>query len=80
VKGIDIDRLVVMDGGAGDGVANAANQKVNAAYKTLEGLGSALGIDIQQLLQNASRRIDPRAAVPAAVADYPVAKGTTSTK
>ena len=58
VKGIDIDRLVVMDSGSGDGVANAANQRINAAYKTLEGLGSALGIDIQQLLQNASRRVD----------------------
>jgi flotillin len=63
VKGIDIDRIVIMDGGAGDGVANAANQKINAAYKTLEGLGSALGIDIQTLLQNASKRIEPGATV-----------------
>lgn len=76
VKGIEIDRLVVMDGGSGDGVANAANQKVTAAYRTLEGLGSALGIDIQQLLQNASKRIEPAPSVPAAVADYPVAKTT----
>jgi flotillin len=73
VKGIDIDRIVIMDGAGGDGVANAANQKVNAAYKTLEGLGSALGIDIQQVLQNASRRIEA-APVPAAVADYPAVK------
>ena len=58
VKGIDIDRLVVMDSGSGDGVANAANQRINAAYKTLEGLGSALGIDIQQLLQNASKHVE----------------------
>jgi fructose-1,6-bisphosphatase len=58
VKGIDIDRLVVMDAGSGDGVANAANQRINAAYKTLEGLGSALGIDIQQLLQNASKQVE----------------------
>lgn len=77
VKGIEIDRLVVLDGGSGDGVANAANQRVNAAYKTLEGLGSALGIDIQQVLQNASRRLEPSGtaaavpAVPAAIADYP---------
>lgn len=74
VKGIDIDRIVIMDGGAGDGVANAANQKINAAYKTLEGLGSAMGIDIQTLLQNASKRVEPSATVPAKVADYPVAK------
>ena len=72
VKGIDIDRIVIMDGGSGDGVANAANQKINAAYKTLEGLGSAMGIDIQTLLQNASKRVEPAPTV--AVADYPVAK------
>jgi flotillin len=75
VKGIDIDRIVIMDGGGGDGVANAANQKINAAYRTLEGLGSAMGIDIQTLLQNASKRVEPSAA--AKVADYPVAKSTT---
>lgn len=74
VKGIDIDRIVVMDGGSGEGVANVANQKINAAYKTLEGLGSALGIDIQQVLQNASRRIEAPSSVPAAVADYPAVK------
>lgn len=56
VKGIEIDRLVVMDSGTGEGVGNAANQRVNAAYKTLEGLGSAFGIDIQQVLQGAARR------------------------
>jgi len=58
VKGIEIDRLVVMDGGAGDGVSNAANQRVNAAYRTLEGLGSAFGIDIQTVLQAAAKRVD----------------------
>ncbi len=57
VKGIDIDRLVVMDGGSGDGVANAANQRVTAALRTLEGLGSAFGVDIQSVLQGASRKM-----------------------
>jgi hypothetical protein len=60
-----------MDGGAGDGVANAANQRINAAYKTLEGLGSAFGIDVQQVLQSAAKRVSPP-AVPAEVANYPV--------
>src|SRR5688572_22779618 len=64
VKGIEIDRLVVMDGGSGDGVSNAANQRLNAAYRTLEGLGSAFGIDIQSVLQNAARRVESP-AVPA---------------
>lgn len=58
VKGIDIDRLVVLDSGTGEGVANAANQRINAAFQTLEGLGSAFGIDIQRLLQNAARRAE----------------------
>ncbi|HJU90112.1 MAG TPA: SPFH domain-containing protein [Gemmatimonadaceae bacterium] len=57
VKGIDIDRVVVMDSGSGEGVANAANQKVNAALRTLEGLGSAFGVDIQSVLQGASKRV-----------------------
>jgi flotillin len=77
VKGIDIDRLIVMDGGSGDGVSNAANQKITAAYRTLEGLGSALGIDIQQLLQNAARRVEPP-VVPASIADYTPPKTTAS--
>lgn len=64
VKGIEIDRLVVMDGGAGDGVANAANQRINAAYRTMEGLGSALGIDIQQVLQAAATRAGTKAVAP----------------
>jgi flotillin len=70
VKGIEIDRLVVMDGGAGDGVGNAATQRINAAYKTLEGLGSAFGIDVQQVLQAAAKRVEVP-AVPASVASYP---------
>ena len=79
VKGIDIDRLVVMDGGAGDGVGNAANQRINAAYRTLEGLGSAFGIDIQSVLQGAARRAEsgsagPVATVPATIAQYPADK------
>lgn len=70
VKGIDIDRVVVMDGGSGEGVGNAATQRINAAYRTLEGLGSAFGIDVQQVLQGAARKATAP-AVPAAVAQYP---------
>ena len=77
VKGIEIDRLVVMDGGSGDGVGNAANQRVNAAFKTLEGLGSAFGIDVQSVLQGAARRVENVHAVPANVAHYPAEKPVT---
>ena len=62
VKGIEIDRLVVMDGGGGEGVANAANQRVQAAYRTMEGLASAFGVDIQEVVRNAARRVDPATA------------------
>jgi len=53
VKGVDIDRVIVMDSGDGGGVSNAVNQRVKGAYGTMEGLGSALGIDIQKVLQSA---------------------------
>ena len=53
VKGVDIDRVVVMDGGEGEGVSNALNQRVKGAYGTMEGLASALGLDIQKVLKKA---------------------------
>ena len=53
VEGVDIDRLVVMDGGQGEGVSNALNQRVRGAYGTMEGLASVLGLDIQEVLQRA---------------------------
>lgn len=54
VKGVDIDRVVVMDGGDGSGVSNALNQRVKGAYGTLEGLASALGLDLEQVLRRAA--------------------------
>ena len=53
VEGVDIDRVVVMDGGQGEGVSNALNQRVKGAYGTMEGLASVLGLDIQGVLQRA---------------------------
>ena len=53
VEGVDIDRVVVMDGGEGQGVSNALNQRVRGAYGTMEGLASVLGLDIQKVLQKA---------------------------
>ncbi len=54
VKGVDIDRVVVMDGGDGGGVSNALNQRVKGAYGTLEGLAAALGLDLEQVLRRAA--------------------------
>ena len=53
VEGVDIDRVVVMDGGHGEGVSNALNQRVKGAYGTMEGLASVLGLDIQKVLKKA---------------------------
>lgn len=74
VRGIDIDKVVVLDGGDGGGVANAANQRVRAALQTLEGLGASLGIDIEEVLRSATsgRRAQDAAALvakPAPAAD-----------
>ncbi len=57
VKGVDIDRLVVLDSGSGQGVSNAVNQRVQGAIATLEGLGSAVGLDIESVLHGAARKI-----------------------
>ena len=70
VKDVDIDRLVIMDGGGGGGTSNAVNQKVQSAYGTLEGLASTLGIDIQSVL----------AGVAARVTQLPVAEGNGQNK
>ena len=51
MEGVDIDRVVVMDGG--EGVSNALNRRVRGAYGTMEGLASVLGLDIQEVLQRA---------------------------
>lgn len=65
VKGVDIDRIVIMDSGDGGGVSNAVNQRVKGAFGTMEGLGSALGIDIQDVLQSAVRgRLAPNEPSP----------------
>jgi len=57
VEGVDIDRVVVLDGGGGEGVSNAVNQRVHGALGTMEALSAAVGVDIQEILQNASRRV-----------------------
>jgi flotillin len=53
LKDIDVDRLVVFDGGTGDGLANAANQRVNASYLVLEQLAQRFGLDFEQVLRGA---------------------------
>ncbi|HSM06818.1 MAG TPA: SPFH domain-containing protein [Longimicrobiales bacterium] len=56
VEGVDIDRLVVLDGGDGAGAANAVNQKVRGALGTVEALASSLGLDLEEVLRAANRK------------------------
>jgi flotillin len=51
-KNIDVDRLVIVDGGDGGGVASAANQRAQAAYGLLEGLAARFGLNIDSVMQN----------------------------
>jgi flotillin len=57
VEGVDIDRVVVLDGGGGEGVSNAVNQRVHGALGTLEAVSAAVGVDIQDILQGAAKKI-----------------------
>jgi flotillin len=56
VAGIDVDRMVVMDGGDGQGLANAANQRVRAAVGMLENLSGVYGIDMDTLFRAIAAR------------------------
>lgn len=57
VEGVNIDRVVVLDSGGGEGVSNAVNQRVHGALGTLEAISAAVGVDIQDILQGAARKI-----------------------
>jgi flotillin len=57
VEGVDIDRVVVLDGGGGGGVSNAVNQRVHGALGTVDAISSAVGVDIQKVLQGAARKM-----------------------
>ena len=56
VKGTEIDRLVVLDGGDGNGVSNATNQRVRGALGTIEALASSMGLDLEEVLKAANRK------------------------
>jgi flotillin len=57
VQGVDIDRVVVLDGGGGEGVSNAVNQRVYGALGTVEAISAAVGVDIHDILQGAAKRV-----------------------
>ncbi|MFW6084365.1 MAG: flotillin family protein [Gemmatimonadota bacterium] len=64
VEGIDVDRLVVVDGGDGGGLANAANQRVGAAYRFVEQFAASIGVDVEDLVRGLAGRVGEQRAVP----------------
>ena len=50
-RGIEVERLVIVDNGDGSAVSSAASQRANAAYALLEGLASRFGLNIDSLIQ-----------------------------
>jgi len=56
VRGVDIDRVVVMDAGDGEAVSGAINQRVRGALGTLEGTAAALGLDIEEMMKAVNRK------------------------
>ncbi|HEX7122862.1 MAG TPA: hypothetical protein VF178_10870, partial [Gemmatimonadaceae bacterium] len=44
-------RLTVVDSGGGQGVANAATQKVSASIAALEQVAGALGLDLDRFIK-----------------------------
>ena len=57
VEGVDIERVVVLDSGGGEGVSNAVNQRVHGALGTVEAISAAVGVDVQEVLQGAASKI-----------------------
>ena len=56
VAGIDVERMVVMDGGNGEGLASAANQRVKGAVSMLENLAGTYGIDMEDIFRAIAAR------------------------
>ena len=77
VEGIDVERMVVMDGGEGNGLANAANQRVKGAVGMLENLAGTYGIDMEDLFRAIAARAgaDGKDAIAARVAGEMVEAG-----
>jgi flotillin len=55
VSGVDIDRVIVMDGGDGEAVSGAVNQRVTGALGTLEGMAATLGLDMEEMMRAVNR-------------------------
>jgi flotillin len=55
MKDVHIERMTVIDSGGGQGVANAATQRVNASLVALEQIAGAMGLDLDQFVKRITR-------------------------
>ena len=64
VSGIDVDRMVVLDGGDGRGLSKVAGQRINAAIEMIESVAGAYGLDVDTLFRAIAARAggDPQRA------------------
>jgi len=72
MKDVQIQRLTVVDSGSGQGVANAATQKVNASIAALEQIAGTMGLDLERFvkrLSGAAAEPDGTSAVSARVVE-----------
>jgi flotillin len=60
MKDMKIERLTIVDSGGGQGVANAATQKVNASIAALEQIAGAIGLDLDKVIQRVGAAADGR--------------------
>jgi flotillin len=51
MRDVNIDRLTVVDSGGGNGVGNAATQRVNGAVMALEQVAGTMGLDLQEMMR-----------------------------
>lgn len=64
MKGMEIQRLTVVDSGGGQGVANAATQKVSASIAALEQIAGALGLDLDRFVKKIASQEDGNDVTP----------------
>jgi hypothetical protein len=51
MKGVQVDRLTIVDSGGGQGLANATTQKMNASIAALEQVAGSLGLDLEKFVK-----------------------------
>src|SRR5688572_3074891 len=51
MKGVQVDRLTIVDSGGGSGLANATTQKMNASIAALEQVAGSLGLDLEKFVK-----------------------------